>query len=322
MKPILRSVVLSAAITFGAAPVAAQPPAPSARATSLSESLRGPAKDAYDSASLLVMNADFSGALTKFRLAYELSKDPRLLYQMAICEKNLRHYARTQVLLTQYLRDGGSSASAENKAAVEAALAAIKNLVGTLNLTVDEEGATVLVDGEIVGTTPLPAPLVVDLGKHTVVARKPGYDTAEQAVEVPGGSPVRASLILVGHARLARLALASDDNATLSVDGKVVAKARFDGQLAPGMHEVLITEPGKNPYSTQIELRDGETRTVQVTLESEKRGGAIWPWVVGGVAVAAGAAVGGYFLFKPADNGAARVTGDFGNVHLTYVTFR
>jgi hypothetical protein len=320
MKPIFRSVVLLSAITLGSAPAAAQPSVPAAHAPSLSESLRGPAKDAYDSASLLVMNGDFSGALTKFRLAYELSKDPRLLYQMAICEKNLRHYARTQVLLVQYLRDSG--ASPENKAAVEAALAAIQNLVGTLNLTVHEEGATVLVDGDVVGTTPLSAPLVVDLGKHTVLARKPGYDTAEQTVEVPGGSPVTALLVLVGHARLARLVLASDDDAIVSVDGKVVAKARFDGQLAPGMHEVLITEPGRSPYATQIELRDGETRTVQVTLESEKHGGAIWPWVVGGVAVAAGAAVGGYFLFKPADNGPARVTGDFGNVHLTSVTFR
>ena len=37
---------------------------------------------------------------------------------------------------------------------------------------------------------------------------------------------------------------------------------------------------------------------MNVTLESEKHGGSVWPWVAGGAAVVAGAVVGGYFLFK------------------------
>ena len=62
-----------------------------------------------------------------------------------------------------------------------------------------------------------------------------------------------------------------------------------------------VTEDGKIPYVAQVDLHAGETRTMQVSPTSEKKGMPVWPWVVGGVVVAAGAAVGGYFLFRPQD---------------------
>jgi hypothetical protein len=59
-----------------------------------------------------------------------------------------------------------------------------------------------------------------------------------------------------------------------------------------------VTESGKIPYKVEIDLKDGEMRSVNVTLNNEKHG-ALWGWIVGGAAVlAAGAGVGGYFLFK------------------------
>jgi hypothetical protein len=64
---------------------------------------------------------------------------------------------------------------------------------------------------------------------------------------------------------------------------------------------VNVTESGKLPYKAQVDLRDGETRSLEVTLENERTGSPVWPWIVGGVAVAAGAAIGGYFLLQPQD---------------------
>jgi len=301
-----------------AGPAAHAQPAPaSTKKPLLSESLHGPAKEAHDSGRLLFVNGDFAGALTKFRQAYELSKDPRLLYQMAICEKNLRHYARMQSLLAQYLRDGGPNISAETRAAVETALSAIRNLVATLSVTANEPGATVLVDGEAVGRTPLGAPLLVDLGRHVLVAQKPGYDNIEQTIETPGGTPTSVTLKLTAQVHAPRLVLISDDDATVLVDGQVVGKGRFEGPLPPGVHEVGVTEPGRTPYQAQIELRDGEMRTVQVTLDSPRHGGGAWPWIVGGVALAAGATVGGYFLFKSQPSDAARPPDPLGSLTLT-----
>jgi hypothetical protein len=85
-----------------------------------------------------------------------------------------------------------------------------------------------------------------------------------------------------------------------------------------GPHEVEVTAPGKTAYKAGVDLHDRETRTLQVTLRPEGRG-AVWPWVVGGAALAAGAAVGAYFLFKPSDQVAAPPTGDLGSIHLARV---
>src|ERR1019366_5379973 len=219
-------VMIGTAGALGAGPVAAQPATGHVAPPALSDSLSGPAKDAYRSARILINNGDFGGAYNKYAQAYALSKDPRLLYDMAVCTRSLKAYAKMQSLLVRYQREGQALMSAEDRSDVASALVAIHDLVGTVKLTVTEAGATV------------------------------------------------------------------------AVDDRPPSQGRFDGQLPVGTHDVRVTEPGKVPYRVQLELRDGETRTVQVTLETEKHAAAVWPWIVGGAVVAAGAVVGGYFLFK------------------------
>jgi PEGA domain len=288
-----------------AAPVVSQKP--------LDQSLQGPARDAYSYAKMLFDNGDFQGALAKYRQAYEQSKDPRLLYNMALCERNLRAYARMQGLLQRYKSDSGAALSPEERASIDAALAAIQNLVGKVTLSVSEARATVVVDGEVAGSTPLPAPLVLDLGKHSLTVKKAGFETAEQSFDVPGGAEAAVAVRLIAQDHVAHLTVAADDAATVVIDGKTAARGRFDGPLAPGAHEVSVTQARKTPYKAQVDLRDGETRSIEVTLQDEKHGGAVWPWVVGGAAVAAGAAVGGYFLFKSSSE-PATLSGQYATV--------
>jgi hypothetical protein len=187
-----------------------------------------------------------------------------------------------------------------------------------VKLDVSEPRATVTVDGHAAGVTPL-APLALDLGEHTVVVRKPGFDPVEQKVQVPGGSEVALSITLAAQRQVAHLVVAAEARATVTVDGKPGVDGRFDGQASPGVHDVQVTEAGKVPYRAQIELHPGEMRRVEVTLEDEKHGSPVWPWIAGGAAVVAGAAVGGYFLFRPQDHQAALVTGDFATAKLSTI---
>ncbi|MDP8998801.1 MAG: PEGA domain-containing protein [Myxococcota bacterium] len=303
-------------LVFLASPVWAQTAAPpEANAPRLSESLHGPAKDTYESGKLLAANRDFAGALSKFRQAYEISNDPRLLYDMAVCEKDLQHYARMQVLLRRYQREAGTRLSPEERAMVDDALAASSHLVATVTLTATQDGATVRVDGEPAGTTPLARPLALDLGNHTLVVEKSGFETSERTIDALGGAESAIAVTLRPQTLVARLLLTTEDEATVTIDGTVVGKGRFEGPLASGGHEVRVTESGKTAYQTHVELRVGEMRTMEVTLQGE-RSAAIWPWVVGGVAVAAGAAVGGYFLFRPQEQTTAVPPGALGLVQF------
>jgi hypothetical protein len=280
----------------------------------LAESLQGPAKEAYTSAELLFDNGDYAGAVTKYRQAYEISKEPRLLIDTAICEKNLRQYARMQTDLLKFEREAGPTAAPEDKRAADDALAAIKKLVGGVTITTNEPGAAVSVDGEDVGTTPLRDPVVLDLGRHTFRAGKAGFEPAETVLEIPGGQNTSVPLVLAPIIHRARLVVSTDVDATVAIDGEVVAKGRFDGPLAPGAHELHLTGSGRKPYAAQFELHDGETRTLAVTLEAEHHGGPLWPWIGGGAVLAAGAVVGAYFLFKPSDTTTPVPAGRFASV--------
>jgi hypothetical protein len=281
----------------------------------LSQALHGEAKQAYDSAKLLAQNNDFAGALEEFTHAYRLSKDARLLYNMAICEKGLHHYASMKSVLEQYLREGGAAVDADSRTVAQEALAAIKSLVASLRVTTNENGAEVFVDGRSVGTTPLASVVPVDLGPHHVSVKKAGFEAPEQSVDAPGGTEVPVAFSLAASRHSAQLIVSADVGATIVLDGDTPSQGRFDGAVAPGPHHITVSERGMQTYRADLDLRDGETRQLQVTLEADHGGGSPWPWIAGGVAVAAGLAVGGYFLFRPQQQTTTPVpTGNIGSV--------
>jgi hypothetical protein len=149
-------------------------------------------------ASKLYEQGDVAGAAAKYQQAYELAKDPRLLYDMAACARDLHAYARMHALLQRYERESGARLSPEDRTTVDEALAALQKHIGTLALDANVAGATVHVDGEPVGTTPLTSPIALDPGAHTIALRKDGYADAERRVDVRAGSSTNLSVALVG----------------------------------------------------------------------------------------------------------------------------
>jgi hypothetical protein len=167
--------------------------------TPLAQSLQGAAKDAYTAAAQLFKQGDFQGAEVKYTEAYDLSKDPRLVFDMAVCEKELHHYARMGVLLRRFEQEGGSDLSDEDRRKTDDALAALPKYVGTVTVSVDTTGAAVTVDGESTGATPLAAPLSLDPGKHVVVVRKDGYEAVERPISVSAGAATTLTIGLLAQ---------------------------------------------------------------------------------------------------------------------------
>ncbi|HEY0466020.1 MAG TPA: hypothetical protein VGC79_17540, partial [Polyangiaceae bacterium] len=106
---------LASNVAQAQAPGAPQP-APLPVTGSLADSLKGMAKADYAAAKILYEDGDFQGALQKLKASYEAAKDPRLLWNMAACEKNLRHYAEVARLVDRYLAEGGALVSPQDRA--------------------------------------------------------------------------------------------------------------------------------------------------------------------------------------------------------------
>ena len=182
--------------------------APAAAPLPLSEALQGRAHDAYQAATTLFDNDDWAGAMARYREAYDLAGDPRLLFDMALCARDLHAYGRMQRLLRRYEREAAANMTPEQRAAVDGALAEGSRLVGLVRVEVAERDAAIAVDGEVVGAAPLIDPVAVDIGPHVVAVTKPGFGPESRAIEVAGdGGEVRLDIALVPLAREAHLAV-------------------------------------------------------------------------------------------------------------------
>jgi hypothetical protein len=98
------ALLLAGGICFAAVPTAAE----GAVARALARSLTGEAKTSYESAKqLLFDDGDHAGALTRFKRAYDVSKDVARLWNTGVCEKELNHFAGSARVVSRYLKERG-----------------------------------------------------------------------------------------------------------------------------------------------------------------------------------------------------------------------
>jgi hypothetical protein len=312
---LMLALWLSQSVCFAQQP----PPTAAARALPpLSESLQGEAKDDYVAARILFNDEDFTGALVKFQRAYERAGDPRLLWNMAACEKNLRHYANVLRLLERYEREGSHLMSAGHRAEFTDVLRTVRLLVSRVQLQVDPDGAQVFLDDVLVGTTPLAEPILVDLGLRKIRVHKSGYKDHLITRNFPDAAEVVFRLSLQLELHQGALAVTARAGETIRVDGVVMGDGSWQGVLPSGEHTVRVTGSGMRPYERQVFIEDDRTRNLYVTLESEP-GSGVSPllWVGIGLVAASGIAVASYFTLRPEPNGSPSVTnGTWGTIDL------
>ncbi|MFO0761344.1 MAG: PEGA domain-containing protein [Byssovorax sp.] len=312
---------------FADPPPAGAPGAPGAPADQapsgpkpLSDSLSGMAKAEYEAGKILYGDRDYANAIVKFQHAYDLSKDPRLLWNVAVCEKNLRRYAKMLATIQRYKKDGASMLTDDEKARAEEIIKTVATFVSALTVRVAEDGAEVFIDDEKVGTSPLAGPITVDVGTRKIRAVKPGFRPAEVQKPVPGGGALSVDIAMEKEVHRGKLLVNAGQDDLISLDGKVIGRGRWEGSVPSGGHQLKVSAPGMTPYQSEAVVQDAQTRRIDVTLQPVPRtdGTRTILWVVGGTVLAAGAAVGGFFLFKPTE--APSVTGSInpGNVQLNF----
>jgi len=275
----------------------------------------------YAAARILYEDGDYAGAYTKLSAAYEASRDPRLLWNMAACEKALRHYGSVIDLLERYLDEGRDLVGSDERQATHELVATVREFVNELSLVVSPEGTRVSVDGVVVVTAPLSRPLRLDMGKRKLRFENPGYVAHEVEMELSGGKSAELTVKLEPEVHEGTLRIVSDPAAVIRVDGKVMGTGLWTGKLPSGAHTVAISAPGKQPHQSEVWIRDRDTSALHVNLIDEARSqpgassNALW-WIVGGVALAGAASVGGYFLLRPDDERGQPDSGSLGFIEL------
>src|SRR5207244_3115859 len=115
------------------------------------EELSVAAQKDWDAAKDLLDANDFAGALVEYLRAYEQSKNPRVLYNVAFCEKSLRHYARAEGYLKKELEEAGGKIPANEEQTVKDTINALNPFVSTVEVTANEAQATLFIDDQEIG---------------------------------------------------------------------------------------------------------------------------------------------------------------------------
>jgi tetratricopeptide (TPR) repeat protein len=291
-----RLIAIAIAVVVGTASL---PVAHAQARPSLGETLSGEARTKYDIGKILYRDGDYPGALANFRRAYDLSKDPRLLWNMAACEKNLHNYRHVIELVERYLTEADSVLTDDDRREARAFLDAVRKLVASVRIEVNEAGAEVFVDDDPVGASPVAEPVIVSYGRHRFRAKKNGFVEAATTVDVEEGQATTVRLDLRAEVHGGRVTITAAAGDAIAIDGRRVGEGRYEALLDAGQHKIEVSAPGKKKRTLDVVVRDGEARNFDIDLARES---TTWPWLVaGGVVLAAGAAVGGYFLFRPSD---------------------
>jgi formylglycine-generating enzyme required for sulfatase activity len=136
---------------------------------------------------------------------------------------------------------------------------------GNLVLSSDPTGATVTVDGQFQGQTPISLDLVPD-SEHDIGLSKAGHASHVQRIRVAAGDS--ADLHVTLDPEYGELLITSRPaNAEVSVDGEPQGRTGETLRLITLPHDIEVRKDGYEPFRTSITPDRDNTRSIQVTLQ-------------------------------------------------------
>ncbi|RDV38810.1 PEGA domain-containing protein [Bradymonadaceae bacterium TMQ3] len=181
---------------------------------------------------------EFSRALLKYRQAYDVLEDVRLLYRIGLSYENLGNYARARQTLLRYLElDKDSPVEGRVRAKIDQLRDLEENIQAYLVIDSVPAGATVYLNeymGESEGQAPVTMP--VGAGENVVTLVFPDRQRLQAVVEVGAGATVER-IFQVGSAAPPRQSeeLASTETTEVEVgqpEAPLVEGPAEDGSLA------------------------------------------------------------------------------------------
>jgi hypothetical protein len=158
------------------------------------------AKEYFEMAVEAFARDSYGEALSFFQESYKLNPKLKVLYNIAMCQRALMDFKAAIDTFREYLDKGGKKIGKGKRKEIEELIAEMETSLGKITVTVNENGARILVDGVEAGISPIQAILAVNPGTHTVEAGKKGFQSAIKTVKVKSGGHEAVSLTMVPEA--------------------------------------------------------------------------------------------------------------------------
>ena len=274
---------------------AAAPPAPGGSAASAApDAKKEESRVHFDKALGLFEEQAWDAALAEFLRSREIFATRAATTNAAVCLRKLHRFDEALDMFEALLKEF-PNLPANDKASAERERAELKGLVGAIEIRSSEPDASAVVDGRDRGVAHPGQSIRVSAGSHVVKVYKEGFTPFESRVEVSGGQTAVVEAKLGALTQSGRLRVSEQGGQSLDVlvDGVVVGKTPWDGQLALGEHTVQLRgagDLGTQPVSAPIELN----HTSVLTLQAEELTASlrVSPTPIGGTVAIDGVVVG------------------------------
>jgi hypothetical protein len=135
-------------------------------------------------------------ARSAYENAWRLKKAHDIAANLAYAEMKLGRWRDAAEHLAFAVKNWPPTGKADKRDYAAERFQIAKQEVGALTIQVDTPRADVLVDGVVVGQSPLGDEVFVEPGSHTVAAKRAGYEDAKQVVQAAKGSAQAVTLAL------------------------------------------------------------------------------------------------------------------------------
>jgi hypothetical protein len=218
----------------------------------------------------------FKDALKQFMDAYALFEPPKfvipeVIWNIGRCYEEMGDDVNALKFFEEFER---YAKDPQYKGAAQAKIKEVKGRIRAfIEITVDEEGAEVILDGEMIGLSPLEAPLKVTPGKHVLVVQKTGFPQFESTVDVAIGEKKRVDVVLADVDGFVRIVASGNltGQAKVAVDDKQVYEGVLPTsvKVQPGSHRVRV-EGLQNADVVDKVIEVGKKETVEVVVIAKK----------------------------------------------------
>lgn len=141
----------------------------------ISDENRREAAERFKRGVQLQSDGNLDAAVIEFERAYELAPAYQVLFNIAVVYRDKNDRASALRAFERYLSEGGSKIDAKKRKDVEIEISKLKDVVATLRVKVNIQGATIFLDDFPVGKSPLSESLLVNVGRHKIEAKKDGF---------------------------------------------------------------------------------------------------------------------------------------------------
>ena len=169
------------------------------------------------------------------------------------------------IVKDRYL-DYGDTITIEGRSVEQSFSASLEQAWATVSLSTTPSGADILVDGEIIGSTPLNAEIIQ--GQRDLVLKLAGHKAWQEEYDILAGEDFSIPLVELEPADGLLFIQSNPSAASVTIGGEFKGLTPLEVALAPGEnHELTFFKNGYNSNSLSIQTQANEERDITIALE-------------------------------------------------------